>query len=151
MTLIGQDNDHFCAVATAEMILAFHGIEKTQTDIAAAMNTGPTGTLSETQKSAYEVLSNNALEATLETSFNFDELKQNILKGLPCKLGTWAHARAINGYQVARSSSGSIDQQLHIYDPFPPKNGLMYWENLEHTKQLIFLNFMFVRNVAPST
>jgi hypothetical protein len=139
IALVGQDNDHFCAVASAKMILAFHGIDRTQEQIAAAMGTiseGPEpGTPSAGQAPAYKILSNNVLEAVLESRFDssdsddfFLKMKGNIMSGLPFKMGIFGHAYAIGGYKIAQNSSGSVTRFLYVYDPEPPKKGQIRWE-----------------------
>ena len=149
--LYAQQTDVFCAVATGQMILDFYKYHFTQDEIAAAMNTGATGTTNPDQVTGYETLSNGGLDATFDGSAAWAEAKAEIDANRPVKSGISGHARACAGWK--RQNFTLIGQTprrwLRIYDPWPWNadicaGGQIVWEDwdaINHT------NFIYVRHV----
>ena len=141
LILHSQETNVFCAVATAQMILQFYGIQKSQSDIAAAMHTDDTGTTNENQVAGYVTLSLGAsqpLEAVLDDTASFSEGRAEIDANHPFKSGISGHARACGGYRIDNGGR----QFLYIFDPWPPKQGDIYyedWSAVYHT------NYIYVR------
>ncbi len=147
MKLYGQQTQYYCAVATAQMILEYHGIKKSQNQIAAAMNTGPNGTSNQNQVKGYDKLAKGRFEATFDDSASFMEAKMEISRGHPLKSGVPGHARACAGWKTRRGSPGIEKRWLYVYDPWPPQQGDTYWEDwsaIEHT------NFIYLRHLIES-
>jgi len=142
MTLRGQKTPFFCAVATAQMILAYHGIVKTQEEIAAAMKTGPAGTNNSNQIQGYHGLAGEQFTAIYDDTASFLEAKEEISLGRPFKSGVPGHARACGGWKTVESPNGTQKRWLYIFDPWPPEEGRAYWESwgaIGHT------NYIYLR------
>jgi hypothetical protein len=152
--LYAQQTDVYCAVATGQMILDFYRWYYTQDEIAAAMNTGATGTTNPDQEAGYESLSRQCLDATFDGSADWEEARAEIDANRPLKSGIYGHARACAGWQ--RQNLFLVEQQpkrwLRIYDPWPwnadiCQGGAIVWEDwdtIDHT------NFIYVRHRATA-
>ena len=143
MTVRGQETQFYCAVATGQMILSYHGINCSQTQIAAAMKTDSSGTTNENQVAGYQRLTQGkSFTVKLLPSPSFTDAKNEINKhDCPLKSGVPGHARACAGWKTSPGASGTEKQWLYIYDPWPPGQGEIYWEDwasVNHT------NFIFV-------
>src|SRR5690606_8958892 len=121
--------DVYCAVATAQMILSWHGINKSQEEIAREMRTGTDGTANDDQVRGYALLSNRSLAAELDLTASFSEATNEIHEGRrPFKSGIPGHARAATGWKtVDNSNEGSVNW-VYILDPWPVGEGKEYWE-----------------------
>ena len=95
LTRVGQQTDVFCAVATAKMILASHGISKTQTEIGKKMKVGPSGSTNVNQVNAYESFLNGPKKAVLDETASLAEAKKEIEADRALKSGIPGHARAV--------------------------------------------------------
>lgn len=136
LQLRGQETNVFCAVAVAQMILDFYGIQRTQQQIALAMHTGAKGTEPSDEVAGFEALSGHTLTATLEEKPTFEDARNEIVQARPLKSGVPGHARTIGGYKVD-------DQQLlYIYDPWPSNKGSIYWESYAMKKES---NYIYVK------
>ncbi|MGI8807979.1 MAG: C39 family peptidase [Acidimicrobiales bacterium] len=144
--LYAQETDVYCAVATGQMILDFYRWNYTQAEIAAAMNTGASGTDNPEQVAGYNALSRNTLVATFDGTAAWSEAKAEIDANRPVKSGIPGHARAVAGWM--RTLSGIFigggafyDRSLKVYDPWPWNadscaGGAIVWEDwdaVEHT------------------
>ncbi len=137
-----QENDWFCAVATAVMLLGFHNIQKTQRQVAAFMNPTPEdGCTVETQVMAYGEISKKGvpavqtLEAISDEAPSSEKSRIEIVEHrMPFRVGTEGHARAVAGWR--RLGDGTVEQL--VYDPY---TGDTTWENAWD----ILLNFVYVR------
>ena len=138
LCLVGQQTPSYCAPASIKMILDFYEIEKTQQQIAYAMNTRGSGTLLEYQESAIPRLTQSDLTATLDDTTSFAEAQEEICQNRPFKTGTVGHARACGGFLI----EGSSKEWLYIYDPLPPHEGRIYHEAYEVGYHL---NYLYVR------
>jgi len=141
LTRVGQQTDVFCAVATAKMILASHGISKTQTEIGKKMKVGPSGSTNVNQVNAYESFLNGPKKAVLDETASFAEAKKEIEADRALKSGIPGHARAVAGWR--RQNKGSaVSTWLYVYDPWPVNQGKVYWENWD---AVTHSNFIYVR------
>lgn len=141
LDLVGQQTPVFCAVATAKMILAFHGIAKSQTEIAKKMKVKGMGATNPDQVKAYASYLNGATKARLDETASFAEARKEIDAGRPLKSGIPGHARAVGGWR--RQTKGSaVSTWLYVYDPWPVKQGRVYWENWD---TVAHSNFIYVR------
>jgi hypothetical protein len=147
MSLRGQETPVYCAVATAQMILAYHGIDKTQTEIALSMQTGQTGTTNPNQVAGYQSLSGSIFTGTFDSTASFLEAKREIDEGRPLKSGVPGHARACSGWRTETSADGTETQWIQVYDPWPPNAGAIYWEAWSNT---VHTNFIYVRRTTIS-
>ncbi len=116
--LYGQETSVYCAVATGQMILEFHGFKRNQTEIAAAMNTGPSGTTNSDQVAGYESLSGKKLDASYDSSAKYSEARSQIDANRPVKSGVPGHARAVIGWK-----ENATEKWLHVNDPWPVNLG----------------------------
>jgi hypothetical protein len=142
LILCPQESPVYCAVAVAQMVLAHFGIKATQTEISASMGTGPKGSTNEQQMKAYKELSKGDLDPQLDMSASFSDPQFEISGGRPSKSGVPGHARLCGGYKVVPTANGVDTKWLYIYDPWPPQQGAIYWEDwraIPHT------NFIYVR------
>lgn len=148
--LYAQKTNVYCAVATGQMILDFYKYHYTQDQIATAMSTGAGGTTNPAQVNGYESLSKNCLNATYDSTANWNEARNEINANRPLKSGIPGHARACAGWktQNAYIIGQTPKKWLKIYDPWPwnaniCSGGKVYWENwnaVNHT------NFIYIRH-----
>lgn len=134
LILIGQQTEIFCAAASVQMILKQHGIDKTQDEVAAAMNTGPHGADPADQEKAISILTDK-LEGELDLTASLDVGKSEIRQHRPFKTAIPGHARACGGFKVEEGGRNS----LYIYDPYPPNQGDIYyedWDAVTHTNNI---------------
>jgi hypothetical protein len=139
-----QETPVYCAVAVAQMILRYFGFNKTQTEIAAVMHTGATGTENPDQVAGYPILSGGTLTATYDETARYENAKANIDRGSPMKSGIPGHARAAIGYREENDR-----RFLFMNDPWPPGKGLTYWENWAGP-QPVHTNFIYVEKTKTS-
>jgi hypothetical protein len=141
---IGQKNDHFCAAATAKMILRQHRItQPTQEDIAFAMDTDPVnGATPQNQRRAIRPLSHLRLKGVLDQQASFSDAKNEIRNNRPFKVGAHSHARACGGFKIEVGPK----EFLYIYDPLPT-GGRVYHEPWEATRAV---DFMYVQPILNS-
>jgi hypothetical protein len=137
MVLYGQETPVWCAVATGEMLLAYHNIKDTQTNIAVAMNAGPAGTTLTNQVSGLNRLAGKGLYATSTTQVTFENAQTEINGGRPLKSGIPGHARAVSGWRV---NDGT--KWLFIFDPWPVKQGQTVWEAWDTS---LMKNFIYLQ------
>ena len=128
LTLSGQETPVYCAVASAQMILAYHGIQATQDAIAAVMQTGPDGSTLDNQLIAFAQISKNKYSGTLHSPAVFESGQQQINNKAPIKSGIPGHARVAAGWKT-QTTGDSTSRWLYIYDPWPPSTGQVYWED----------------------
>jgi hypothetical protein len=142
LTLHGQETNDYCAVATGQMILQYHGYNYTQAQIAPAMDYHPGGCGQDGQVSGYESLSHGNLDATADGTADWSEAKAEIDAGRPLKSGIIRHARACAGYSSCSIFGWLFSQSLYIYDPWPPHAGEIYWERWD---EVTHTNWIYVR------
>jgi hypothetical protein len=152
--LYAQQTDVYCAVATGQMILDFYRRYFDQDDIAAAMSTGAGGTSNPGQVAGYESLSNGCLNATYDSSADWNDAKAEIDANRPLKSGIPHHARACTGWkrQNIWITGTQPKKWIQIHDPWPwnlniCQGGAVYWEDwsaVTHT------NFIYVRHSTTS-
>ena len=135
--LYGQETSVYCAVATAQMILKYHGFTMTQNDIATAMNTSPTGSTNPNQVEAYKTCSNQKLDAIYDPSADFSEARSQIDQNLPLKSGIPGHARAVIGCR-----ENTTDKWLHVNDPYPLNQGK---KRIESSANPVWTNWIYVK------
>jgi hypothetical protein len=138
--LYGQETKVFCAVATGQMILMYHGFTKTQQDIAVAMKTGPTGTTNPNQVAGYESIANAKLAATFDETAQYNEARSEIDANRPLKSGSPGHARVAIGWR-----ENPTENWLRINDPWPVNSGVQRWES---SARLTWTNWIYVRRTA---
>jgi hypothetical protein len=139
LKLIPQQTANFCAAATAQMILDYHHLNnKPQDVIAAAMETGPSGADPEDQVDGLNKLFGRSVQAELDRTPSFEEVRTEILAKRPFKTGGPYHARAVCGYRIEEGDK----KWLFIFDPEPANQGRVCrcaWNEGSHH------NFMYVR------
>jgi hypothetical protein len=126
------------------MILASHGLQRTQDEIATVMHTGPSGTTTQDQVAAYGALANGRYSGALRDKPTFDAAKQEIDQVRSLKSGIPGHARALAGWKISQTDGGPMEQFLYVYDPWPPKQGQVYWEDWTAVMKVHPTNFIFV-------
>jgi hypothetical protein len=145
LDLVPQENNYYCAVATGVMVLGFHGIQKTQMEVANVMNpVPPQGCTIADQIKGYQELSKKhlppveSLEAVNDGKPTSAKCWKEIYQQrMPFKSGVLGHARAVAGWH--RLADGSTEQL--VYDPWPPGIGQTYWENAWDA----LINYIYVR------
>jgi hypothetical protein len=142
LVLRPQETPVYCAVAVAQMVLAHFGITATQSEISASMGTGPMGSTNEQQMKAYKELSKGDLDPQLDISASFSDPQSEVSNGRPSKSGVPGHARLCGGYKVVPTANGVDTKWLYIYDPWPPQQGAIYWEDW---RAILHTNFIYVR------
>lgn len=163
--LFAQMRRTYCAVASGQMILDFHKIDKVQDDIALVMQTGVNGTDPDLEVLAYPILTNNGFDAQLYKPPSFEVARTEINAGRPLKSGITGHARVAVGWKTNPGDGGSIEQWLFIHDPWPVTTqadangmpvggGAQYWERWEappcQPGKLCHTNFTSVKPAATS-
>lgn len=126
----GQENGVWCVVATGQMLLDFWRFHETQTDIAAAMNTGPGGTGYADEVNGYHAIACSHFTATHDTSPTLAEARAEIDANRPFDYSYSYHAMACAGYRRLIFQRFLADPQysLLIYDPSPVNIGTIRWE-----------------------
>lgn len=143
MQLMPQEQNNYCAVASAQMILSFKGKAFTQERIAAAMEAGQGGEFvtPTAQVAAYQRLA-TGLRAEYDDTCSFSEVIREISADLPLKSGVPGHARVCTGWLVRRDENGNTKNWLRIFDPWPPGEGAVYWES---GTSVVHTNYIYVR------
>lgn len=137
--LYGQETSVFCAVAAAQMILSYHGVFKTQNEIAVAMKTGPTGSNNENQVLGYESITNQKFDAKYDKTPQFNEARSEIDSNRPLKSGFPGHARVAIGWR-----QNPTESWLCINDPWPVNAGSVRWESSASSP---WTNWIYVQRI----
>lgn len=137
--LRGQQTSVWCVAASVQAVLDYYRFNYDQTRIAADLGLGtlehPNGLpYSEDHKvvDVLEALSGNALDANLDTTPTFAEMRTELLANRP--IITWipGHSRPVAGFTSTRIFLAYTFRGLLVYDPWPPTNGLITeWENFD--------------------
>lgn len=137
----GQMTSLWCVAASMEMLLTFYRYQYDQPAIAKAMGMGtlknPSGMLlsncadvsAQLQALTKQALKVDTLQGPApDWSFYVAEIKANrpLLSIIP------GHARTVAGYYDA-AMQGSQTRMLQVYDPWPPNQGSVKWENFDAT------------------
>lgn len=137
--LRGQLTSVWCVAASVQMILDFYRYEYSQVRIAQELDLGtltnPNGLpYSQDAKVATELehLSSNALDASMNTTPNWNEFKTEINANRPLVSFVPGHSRTVAGYYESFIApiGGTPFKGLLVYDPWPPTSGVITrWEN----------------------
>jgi len=150
--LYSQITEVYCAVATAEMMLSFVGISKKQNDIAAAMNTGPSGTTNPDFLHGMTILSSGKVTGQFINLPGFADCVQVVEQMLPAKSGIPGHARLLRGWReyIFFDDSGTVldkEQFLIINDPYPTTSGQLVLENFTKPIDSFYTNLISMQKV----
>ncbi len=128
--LHGQENGVWCVVATGQMILDFWRFYETQTNIAAAMNTGVGGTSYAGEVNGLGSIACSHFNATHDANPTLTEALAEIDANRPFDYSYSYHAMACAGYRRLNLLKYFADPQysLLIYDPSPVNVGTIRWE-----------------------
>lgn len=136
--LRGQLTNVWCVAASTQMVLDFYRYNYAQTRIAQELQLG---TLSNPQGLPYsrdgdvvtalQNLTGNALTASMTTTPNWNEFRDEIRANRPLISFIPGHSRTVAGY--VRLSLLSLNfRGLLVYDPWPPTTGVITtWENFD--------------------
>lgn len=137
--LRGQQTPVWCVAASVQAVLDYYRFNYDQTRIAADLGLGtlehPNGLpYSQANKvvEVLEALSSNALDANMDTTPTFAEMRTELLANRP--IITWipGHSRAVAGFTSTRIFATYTFRGLLVYDPWPPTNGVITeWENFD--------------------
>lgn len=147
VSLVPQNTPVFCAIASAQMILAFFGFQFTQDQVAAVMAPSGSGTTNSSQLRGYGELSKNRLRPKYDTSPTFTETETFLGKFSPMKSGLPGHARVCRGWKRFDFISGLSGEILStefwylINDPYPVSEGRIRWENISNHN---YQNFIYL-------
>ncbi|MGJ4905133.1 C39 family peptidase [Bradyrhizobium sp. HKCCYLS2058] len=136
--LFAQITPVYCAVASAQMILAYFGFTATPEQIAEQMKPGPKGATNKAQVSAYQFFAGGRLAPTFDQAPSFDHALDALQKFIPFKSGLPGHARVCRGwkqYSFVSSLTGNVTGTEHYFlinDPYPVGEGSIRWENLKN-------------------
>ena len=135
VSLIAQETDVFCAVASAQMILDYIGIERiSQSEIASILGTNDRGTPPDALVEHLNQLSGNIIKMSTYSNPTFIDIK-GLFSILPMKSGIPGHARTIRGWKEY-SYLGEDGRPRHsekflvINDPQPVGVGQIILENV---------------------
>lgn len=148
-----QETPVYCAVATAQMMLAYLGIHLAQTEIAVALKTGPTGTTRINLAYGIERLVPSMLSSHSDSTVTFNEVYEVLRRSLPVKSGIPYHARLINGvrvYEFIEAKTGKVafrDQYYLVNDPYPPGVGQFSMENAANPFEIFEDTLALIPNV----
>lgn len=131
-----QETPVFCAVATAQMMLGYLGLDVTQTNIAEKMKTATQGTTNENFVIGWNALTESKWKASIINSPSFDDFVKGISDLLPIKSGIPQHARLARGWREYTyiATDGSVlhrDRFYVIDDPWPINKGQLVLENVD--------------------
>lgn len=150
--LYSQTRQVFCAVASAQMIMAFYRYDFNQPRIAQEMgasSSGMTLTSIAAQLAAFQSLSKQGLAATVDLKPTWIKARNEINRNRPVRSGIEGHARVCSGWLEEPATATQQPQLwLRLYDPWPPNpdhcvGGKTTWEKwtaVTHT------DFIFVRH-----
>lgn len=154
--LRGQLTNVWCVAASVQMILDFYRYNYDQTRIARDLGLG---TLSNPSGLPYgqdgqvvtvlDDLSNEALDATMNTGPTWAEFVSEIRANRPLVSFIPGHSRTVAGYTYGLSVLGGMFRGLLVYDPWPPSPSvppvpttggvITRWENFDtHTYRRTF-------------
>jgi hypothetical protein len=133
--LKSQKTPVYCAVATAQMMLAFLGLDISQEQIANVMQTDSTGTTSANFISGFKSLTASKWNASFNGSPEFSSDAQALNMVLPEKSGIPGHARLLRGWReyLFLDANGSVihtEQFYIVNDPYPVNSGQLVLENV---------------------
>jgi hypothetical protein len=134
--LYGQEENYYCAPATAQMIAKYYGVTHTQDYIFGVMD-GDTGGCSYSEQLDYYKASNGLDKdgSYYDSTPDFNDVVSEINSGRPLRSGVTGHARACIGYQDYGI------RYISINDPWPVNSGsnrLEVWGNV--------VNHIFVKD-----
>jgi hypothetical protein len=147
MRWVPQEAPDYCTLASAQMILAFHGISVTQQQLAQIMGISPSddGASIDQQMLAYRTLSRGILTPNYDPTPTFDEAREEVHAGRPLKSGIPGHARVCAGWSFRVMTDGSVVKWLRIFDPWPDSEPNIYWEN---GMAIVHTNYIYVRRLV---
>lgn len=124
--LKSQLTDVWCVAASVQMFLDFYRYNFAQTQLATDLGLGTLGTPNGLPYAndadvvtVIENLTNNALDASMNTSPTWSEFVTEINANRPLISFIPRHARTVAGYTRGRSVLGGIFKGLLVYDPWP--------------------------------
>ena len=138
--LLPQLKNNWCAAASCQMVLVFHGFEVTQEYIADLMkipdNPQYGGAASNIQNRVYEQAADNKVTATYDVTPTLQECIKELSENRPVKNANYRHARVNTGWK--NSEYGVL---YRIHDPLPVNKGSVKYENpiVVHPKNFIYL------------
>lgn len=127
VTLYGQETTYYCAPASAQMILSYHGYQYTQSQIAEAMGTTTSGTPTGNIPTGIEEVTNNQVDAWNDWSWGWGTVTNEINNNHPYMSNIAGHARAVRGYYYDTERPWIKYQRIN--DPWPVGQGEDRWEN----------------------
>jgi len=135
--LFGQETKDYCAMASAQMIFAYMGINMTQTQIADLMNHGPGGADPADQLRGYAKVFAGRLDVLYDRDPTWGEAVAALDRSIPFKSAVGLHARICRGWKrfdylepVTKRLLMS-ENYLLINDPNPVAKGQTYWEAMK--------------------
>lgn len=137
----GQATPVWCVAASVEMLLDFYRYQYTQQRLAKALGLGttsnpnelPTGQESKV-KTVIEAMTSNALKVRIKTDPTWDDFRDEIIANRPVISFVPGHARTVAGYIDTGAVTSELGpfRGLLVYDPWPPKKGVVSrWENID--------------------
>jgi Peptidase_C39 like family len=139
--LRGQETNVWCVAASVQMVLDFYRYDYAQTRVASQLGLGtksnPSGlpySRDGDTATALEVLSNQSLTATMNSSPTFAQYRSEILANRPLVSFIPGHSRSVAGYTRTRSIllPWLNFNGLCVFDPWPPNAGVITrWENFD--------------------
>jgi hypothetical protein len=122
------------------MILDFYRYNYQQTRIASDLGLGtlssPNGLPYSRDNDVVTVLENltsNALDASMNTTPNWNEFVNEINENRPLISFIPGHSRTVAGYTSVRLFNWYFFRGLLVYDPWPPTTGVITrWENFDN-------------------
>ncbi|HEV8286431.1 MAG TPA: C39 family peptidase [Chitinophagaceae bacterium] len=138
--LRGQLTNVWCVAASVQMILDFYRYNYQQTRIASDLGLGtlssPNGLPYSRDNDVVTVLENltsNALDASMNTTPNWNEFVNEINENRPLISFIPGHSRTVAGYTSVRLFNWYFFRGLLVYDPWPPTTGVITrWENFDN-------------------
>ncbi|MGA8495592.1 MAG: C39 family peptidase [Xanthobacteraceae bacterium] len=131
----------WCVGASVQMLLDFYRYNYTQTKIAAELGLGtptkPNGLCWSrigVVVTGLEALSSNALTVLMTANPTFGTYTSELQQNRPMISFIPGHARLVAGYTESLSAVGDNQVPLRgllLYDPWPPRVGVIEWENFD--------------------
>ena len=137
--LRGQITNVWCVAASVQMLLDFYRYDYEQTRLATELGLGTTSNPNGLPYAndgdvvtVIERMTSNALDASMNTSPNWTEFRNEIRANRPLVSFIPGHSRTVVGYTATRIFGWYQYRGLLVYDPWPPSTGVITrWENFD--------------------
>lgn len=153
VSIEGQKTPVFCAVAAAQMMLKYLGIEESQDNIAAVFHTSASGTTNDDFLTGFGSLTGGKWKASINQGPTFESTAYALGGMVPVKSGIPQHARLIRGFKeyIFLKNDGTVahrDRFFIVDDPWPVNSGQIVLENCAKSVPDFYRNIIVATSVV---